>query len=247
MTKRYSVLLFALLLWVVRPASAQTGAAGTTSEGRLPALFKQSVHLQLSNASLAETLAALQKMTHLSFVCDNWPPVKQADMKLNGSVVQALNQIESAFHCSWRLLANTHVVLMARDFTNKQSEFPQVDPPEILHMAQLFVRALSTISPYYAPKQRHALVKNALMLFNPAQLNQLEHKGILFRDMPLGAQRLMKQDLLARMISRPLRRWQQLVYILQHQDQWKLQYVYTPQYSNKVFTNYIYPAEPGGK
>ncbi len=121
---------------------AQTKLEPSTLSKPLPVLQKP-LKIHLKQQSFTEMLTAFRQASGLNLMADGSPRLQKADLDLEGTVKQGLDQLAKTFDYRWNL-SKSGIVLLNKRFQD-HLEAPQTNPGELKHAARQIVDELSAI------------------------------------------------------------------------------------------------------
>jgi hypothetical protein len=169
-----------------------------------------------------DMLASLTKQTHVNILVDGQPLLQKADIKLSGSLHDALDSIADAFDYTWSV-SKGGAVLMSKRFMS-QDERPQVNLAEMLEMTRNMVRALTLVD--YDKDETHwpLLVTQVADSFTQQQRKVLESgERIHASDLQPQQKAALQQAILSNTFIKALRVWDGAIPNLENMERSKLQ------------------------
>ncbi len=197
----------------------------------LPAVMYENYQKDFTGTDLQAMLADVQKSTHLSFVCDDWPGTSRRTVVVKGTVWAALNSITAAYHCGWKLMPGTTMVLIERSFVPAKGywidsdQVPQLNQPELIRMVKNMIAAVNAVGAPLTINEQIGAMRTALGLLSPSQQVQLTStNGVAIGAMPVASRQLIERVMTSRLIGSTVWHWSRALYALEHVDLWQLKW-----------------------
>ena len=195
----------------------------------LPAVMYESYQKDFNGDDMQTMLTTLQKSTHLSFICEDWPGRSRQSLPVKGTVWAALNAITAAYHCDWKLMSGTSMVLIERTFVPAKgywvnaSQVPQLNQPELVRMVRNMIAAVNLVGAPLSIHEQIGAMRTALGLLSPSQHVQLTNSnGLALGAMPVASRRLIERVITSRLLGSTVWHWSRALYALEHVDLWKV-------------------------
>ncbi len=209
-------------------AFGQQAAVQVPPKG-LPAVMYESFQKNFTGTDLQTMLTTMQKSTHLSFICEDWPGMSRQSLPVKGTVWEALNAITAAYHCNWKLMPGTSMVLVERSFVPAKgywldaSQVPQLNQPELVRMVRNMVAAVNSVGAPLTINEQIGAMRTALGLLSPSQQVQLtSSNGLALGAMPVASRHLIERVMTSRLLGSTVWHWSRALYALEHVDLWKV-------------------------
>ncbi len=229
-TKLSAIFSLVCCVATVGTALGQQPAKQVPPKG-LPAVMYGSYQQDFSGSDMQSMLTSLQKSTHLSFICEDWPGRSRSNLDVKGTVWEALNAITAAYHCNWKLMPGTSMVLIERSFVPAKgywvdtNQVPQLHQPELVRMVRNMIAAVNSFGTPIPVNGEIGTMQQAINLLDPGDKAKVKStKGLAIGSMPPVARRLVVKIMTSQLLGSTLWHWSRALYALEHVDLWQLKW-----------------------
>jgi hypothetical protein len=189
----------------------------------------ESYQKDFTGTDMQSMLTTMQKSTHLSFICEDWPGMSRRSLPVKGTVWAALNAITAAYHCDWKLMPGTSMVLIERSFVPAKgywvdaSQVPQLNQPELERMVKKMIAAVNLFGKPLPVNRELSTMQHAVNLLDQIDRKKLNSTvGLALGDMPTIPRRLIEKIMTSQLLGSTSWHWSRALYAIEHVNLWNL-------------------------